>query len=528
MYLVSDIDFNYSEKKTWAKLKNGFFCGSAFLGDKLLDLDDIRSIMYTICTIDDAVNVISTLNGHFALALEINDSIFLAVDRLRTIPLFYEILGSKVVIKNHISLDEIVTHGINDLAYKELDNCLFAVGNKTFARNVYSVMAGEYIVISSERCERRFYHELNSCTQKWDSIQSLFLKMDQLFCTVTQRLISYLNGRTAVIPLSGGHDSRLLAYYLTKCGYSNIVSYTYGPEGNVESATSQKVANYLGLEWYNIKYNPKQLQVFFKNNFEGLVDYCFNGVSSVCVQDWYAVAKLKQQNIIPKDSVFVPGHSFDFLSGGHILPRYIEKTSITQEELVNDILWKHCSEGKRILSPDRYEYYRRYITSEYLQGNALIFDNKEACCIYHNFNLRERQAKFICNQVRLYEYFGYDWFLPLWDSDLTDFWDSIDIRLKFNRQIFFEFTKFEYKELMLTAPVENEKLKVEHKVNMNPLVRVLRKINQLVNYVDYHYCLAYFTRREVISMFLPKGILNIGYFINNKIKGIVLRREQNG
>ena len=75
---------------------------------------------------------------------------------------------------------------------------------------------------------------------------------------------------------------------------------------------------------------------------------------------------------------------------------------------------------------------------------------------------------------------------------------------------------------------ENEKLKVEHKVNMNPLVRGLRKINQLVNYVDYHSCLAYITRREVISMFLPKGILNIGYFINNKIKGIVLRREQNG
>lgn len=528
MQLVSDIDYNYSKCKPWIELEKGFFSGSVFLGKKMLNQEDIRSIASSIITIEDAMRLIRSLNGHFAMALAIGDSIFLAVDRLRTIPLFYEMNGEEVCVKNRILLDDITSHGINETAFKELDYSLFVTGNNTIACNIYSVMAGECIVITNGKINRKFYHELKTDSKVYNNDKNIFVLMNQLFGEVTQRLITYLNGRTAIIPLSGGHDSRLIVYYLKKYGYKDIISYTYGPEGNSESETSQKVAKYLGIKWYNIIYRPQLLQKFFKTKFENITDFCFNGVSSVCVQDWYAVDYLKQQGVVPKDAVFVPGHSFDFLAGGHILPKYIEKSSITQEQLIKDIVWKHFSEGVRELPQDQYDYYKRYILNEYLKGYPQILNNRDACCIYHNFDLRERQSKFICNQVRIYEYYGYDWFLPLWDSKLTDFWMSIDIELRYNRKIFFDFTNHEYRDLMLEAPVENEKIKSVHKVKMNPFARVCRKINQLVNYVDFHYCLAYFSRREVIMMFLPKKVLNIGYFVNYKIKKIIRRRIKNG
>lgn len=526
MKLISKIEPEYSIHKRWLIQEDKYFSGSVFLDNKLLSEDDIMVALTDINSIDQAVRFTEKLNGHFAIALQIQDSIFLATDRERTIPIFYEINNDCVYIYNHISLGVIKTHGININAYKELNHCLFVSGNKNMACNVFSVMAGEYVTIENGVINRMYYHELVSGKKSISDKQVLFSLMDELFCEVIKRLIIYLNGRSVVIPLSGGHDSRLLAYYLKKLGYKSIITYTYGPKGNIESATSENVAKFLGLKWHNIVYDPKTLQAFFKDNFRDIVDYYFNGVSSVCVQDWYAFDYLVKNELIPKDSVIVPGHSFDFLAGNHILPRYVNNPNITKKELIDDILWKHYSEGKRKLSQDSYEYLSKNIADELLKGQPEIMDSDVACDYYHNFNLRERQAKFICNQVKLYEYYGYDWFLPLWDSKLTDFWNSIDIKSRFNRKIFFEFTQYEYKDLMEVAPVLDEKLKIKKKVNMNPIVRVVRKISQLINYVDYHYCLAYFTRGDVLSIYLSSGVLNIGFFVNRKIQDI-LRREIN-
>jgi asparagine synthase (glutamine-hydrolysing) len=47
-----------------------------------------------------------------------------------------------------------------------------------------------------------------------------------------------------------------------------------------------------------------------------------------------------------------------------------------------------------------------------------------------NFGNLQRQPKFIVNAVRTYEYFGYEWRLPLWDKDLVSFWLSIPLSVR--------------------------------------------------------------------------------------------------
>ena len=54
------------------------------------------------------------------------------------------------------------------------------------------------------------------------------------------------------------------------------------------------------------------------------------------------------------------------------------------------------------------------------------------------FNVQERQAKFIVNSVRAYEYFGYEWLIPLWDNALFDFWAKVPITLRYQRRLYFQ------------------------------------------------------------------------------------------
>lgn len=525
MRLHSQFDLEYSKLKPWMKTENGFFAGTVFVGDRLLSEQNIKETLENIKTCERAAEFVKELNGHFAIAIVIEDKVFLSTDRERMVPIFYEIKDDEVFIYNHVTLDMIKERGINEQALKELENCLFVSGTNTLAVGINSVMAGETVMISDGGIERCYYHEFNYEKVDYSDKDKLFNLIDEKFVAATKRLITYLDGRCAVVPLSGGHDSRLVVYYLKRLGYDNIVTYTYGPKGNFEATTSKNVAKFLNLKWYCVEYEPQKLRKLFKEKFAEVVDYYSNGVSSVCVQDWYAVEYLNKKGAFPENAVFVPGHSFDCIAGSFILPRYAKNDTVTKQELINDILWKHYSEGKRNLSHPIRTCYEDKISHNLLKNEPDVLTSDRAFNLYQNYNVRERQAKYICCQPKLYEYYGYDWYLPLWDAELIDFWETIDIKTKYNRELFFEFTEHMYKDLMQAAPVLNVKDKNYKKVNMNPVVRVFRKIYQLFNYVDFHYCLAYFTQWDVLSIYAKYRVLNIGFFVNQKIIELVRKRK---
>ena len=39
-------------------------------------------------------------------------------------------------------------------------------------------------------------------------------------------------------------------------------------------------------------------------------------------------------------------------------------------------------------------------------------------------------------QNRVYEYFGFDWSLPLWDKDYIEFWRSVNRKFKDNQNLY--------------------------------------------------------------------------------------------
>ena len=54
----------------------------------------------------------------------------------------------------------------------------------------------------------------------------------------------------------------------------------------------------------------------------------------------------------------------------------------------------------------------------------------------------------VVNGQRLYDYFGYEWMLPLWEKSLVTFYQNIPLELRLGQNLFLDYLeKFNYKNL---------------------------------------------------------------------------------
>ena len=49
-----------------------------------------------------------------------------------------------------------------------------------------------------------------------------------------------------------------------------------------------------------------------------------------------------------------------------------------------------------------------------------------------------RQSKYIMGQQRTYEYFGYEWRMPLWSDEMLNFWESVPYKYKIDQYLYLE------------------------------------------------------------------------------------------
>ncbi|MGF3495975.1 MAG: asparagine synthase-related protein, partial [Methanothrix sp.] len=80
-----------------------------------------------------------------------------------------------------------------------------------------------------------------------------------------------------------------------------------------------------------------------------------------------------------------------------------------------------------------------------------ILSQECASSKYESWEWQERQAKFIINSVRIYEFWGYSWWLPFWDNEFMDFWSKVPIDMKINQKIYKKYVKKLFNELSNTS-----------------------------------------------------------------------------
>ena len=163
-------------------------------------------------------------------------------------------------------------------------------------------------------------------------------------------------------------------------------------------------------------------------------EYAGNLTSLPVIQDFFAIRKLKENGLIENNAVIVPGHSGDMLAGSWI-PRDITTMLPNENKYTNHIFHTHYSLQEWNNAKNNLNIAFKFKIKPKIE-NTYINDTKSLLNYIEYFNFNERQAKFIVNSVRAYEYLGYGWRIPLWDNELMDFFLKINLKFRNNQYLY--------------------------------------------------------------------------------------------
>lgn len=384
-------------------------------------------------TFKKAISAITKMTGFFSLVYQNKNQLIASVDHIRSSPLFYGKTDNVFYLSD---CAEWVREKVNDLsmdedAKTEFQLAGYVTGSDTLYKNVKQLQAGECLAFINGELELNRYYRFLHTEPKNYKEQELLVSLDKVAKESIQRLIKYANGRQIVVPLSGGYDSRLIAALLKETGYENILTFTYGIKGNKEAEYSKKVADALGLKWKFIEYTSELWLKAWQTQERKDYQIIGSGWSSIPhIQDWLAVKVIQEHGIVEPNAVFVPGHTGDFISGGHI-PKLIFN-DLNEKYNIKDVcefafIRHYCLVNTELMKVNKSKYLKKILCD-------LEVDTIKTACefadAYEKWEWQERQAKFIFNSVRVYEFFGYDWWVPLWDKEFVRFFECLPLELR--------------------------------------------------------------------------------------------------
>ena len=148
-------------------------------------------------------------------------------------------------------------------------------------------------------------------------------------------------------------------------------------------------------------------------------------------QDWPAVWELKVRGVLDPDAVIVPGHGGTVV-GGHTPTPKGQSDGSRIDELISLVRRKHYS-----LRPWRSDVQALTDWNQRIMDRAEcgeISTPVELADAFEKWEWQERQAKFIVNSVRVYDFWGFDWWMPLWDAEFMRFWQGVPLELRLNKR----------------------------------------------------------------------------------------------
>jgi asparagine synthase (glutamine-hydrolysing) len=359
------------------------------------------------------------LSGHFAAVLETGDGSLAAVDRIRSIPLFYARMGKSFALGTDArKVARAVGARLDDpAAAAELLLASAVVGGRTLSRGIRQVQAGEVVRLEGDTAWPTRYFRYASGPPLAAAPDELEAEAVAGLERAFEAFLASVRGQPVAVPLSGGFDSRLIAALLARGGRTDAVCYTYGRRSAFEVRASRRIAQTLGLRWHFVPYSARRWRAWAASDGFQVFRRSAAFTTIEHEQDWPAVQALVRSGAIPEGAAVVPGHAGDFLGGSHLPPEpVLDPVPAVWQRYYTE--WPTAG----LAEPLRQELRARIAEAcQGLEGEAA----------FTAFGWQERQAKMIAHSVRVYEHLGLDWRLPFWaDAKVLDFWGRVPLPLR--------------------------------------------------------------------------------------------------
>lgn len=388
------------------------------------------------------------LDGHFSLVLLGPEWSLAAVDPVRGYPLIWARADGRVLVSHDgPALRRQLNLGPADIDPAQGDAFAlsgFTVGAATLYRGVRQLVPGSYLLVDAGgACTVESYHRWRPWQPAEASIGDLIEPMSRLNERLIADLVADAGGRPILVPLSAGLDSRFLASGLAAAGYLNVHCLAYGRADNREAVTSREIARRLGYRWSFVPYTNESVRAAWRRDDHRAYEAYADSLTGIPFpQDYAALTALRARGDLDPDTIVVNGQSGDFTSGNHIPAALIDHDGgtpeIRMERILDALMTKHFKHWSGLATPARTARVKALLRAEIEVACALPDDPDRDYGVYEFSEFVDRQAKYVINGQRLYEYLGFSWRLPLWERASIDFWERAPLEAKAHQRLYRE------------------------------------------------------------------------------------------
>lgn len=429
--------------RSWNTQGSITVCGHAYLDEKYYEGHSLAIALNERCKSEPWSELFRRLNGSFAVIIEYADKLIAATDTARSYPIFYRIIGNTLAITDHprklLNIGEPAS--VNEDRINEFLASGYVLGDATLASGIQQLQAGEYLEAQIDHASGKINLEISPYRQflldpapvrNITKMQDGLRELDVIFDDLSLRLVKALRGRQAVVPLSGGYDSRCMLALLLKQRYDNIMCFTYGSAISSEVEIARSVAEQLNVPWVHLVYSESTWRNLLTS---GILDEHNRWTDNLSVLPHVAGLPaglmLRDQKLIDDDAIFLPGHTP--LGSAHAanLLTHNTLTDVIDTIRYRFFGWVHSYD----LTKDSWSKIVDHVQSEI---NGIYEPNSPYTMarLLEWWVWKNGETKYICNSVRSIEFAGYSWMMPLYDNSLLEFWESIPEKWRLRKELF--------------------------------------------------------------------------------------------
>ncbi|OFR31180.1 asparagine synthase-related protein [Actinomyces sp. HMSC065F11] len=387
--------------------------------------------------------------GNWGAIIQQGNQVFACTDGPRSYPLLYTRVDGELVLSSTPNelLAKLAAPTRNHSAAEEFRHLGYVTGTDTLVDGVSTVPAGSAVTFDADATTSTsshtgaFKHELLDVPTE-AHLQSFYETLLEL----TNNMVVNSNGHQILIPLSGGADSRLILTLLREVDAKNVLTFTYGVGKSEEGGISQSVANGLGFDWKYIQLDPTAVHDrWYRHDTTKFLQDTWSANALPHIQDWFALQELSEDQDVDERAVISPGHTV--VGNEHDSWSFAPEVPIRHHEMARIISHHHfiLQGNPNFALRNRYalEKLEQFLDTYWADSNP----NMRAH-VLAQYNILERQAKYINNSVRAYEHFGFQWAMPMLETPAYDSWFSVPARTwGIDRAPYIKFTNDKYQEI---------------------------------------------------------------------------------
>ncbi|MGB0719448.1 MAG: asparagine synthase-related protein, partial [Bdellovibrionales bacterium] len=439
-----------------------------------------------------------------------------ATDRVRGYPLFYNTKNGEIAFDARI-LSGSLNHETLRSQDALLQFCMagYVIGAETLHQDIKTLQAGEYIIIN--KADRdihvKRYYAYSPCPAVDADYQVRMQDFERALDQAILRAITQADGREVWVPLSGGLDSRLILAKLHEHGCPNLKTFSYGLTGNDEAKIAQSIAKMLDVPWFMMAAKPGKARGLYKSDLrKDYEDFAHGGCVIPSYVEFEAIYRLKESGICASDSFIINGQTGDYLSGGHVPKVIYENNDPAEDDMLDYIIQKHFSIWESLKTPENIQLIKQQIQKCLMVPAAHLDKKNKFMAQYEAFEWAERQAKMVVQGKAIYEYFGFQWALPLWDADLMDFFATLPYALKYKQKLYIDYTAhYNYKGVFDVPRAKVKTFRAPYRYGIVGIGKMLECIKGLDAKDDFYKKMRYYGHFHDQFALFGKAIFNQHY-----------------